>query len=282
MSKKALIIILLFTVAIIFGGYKLISSATTGISGLKVFSNPPASVFLDDKLLGKTPYESQHPAGEYIIKLIPEESSADASTWQGKIRLLPQSYTVVKRDMGISELTSSGEIVTIEKIEGDDAEIEVSSVPDAASVLLDGAEKGLTPLTIKSVSPSEHEVAVLTTGFTGRSERVQTKSGYKLVIGFQLALARGTEVSTSSGTPDPGISTTPRSEEPSRPYVLIKDTPTGFLRVRKEASTTASEVAQLKPEQKVPFLEEKNGWFKIVYEEGKDGWISARYAQKVD
>jgi len=62
--------------------------------------------------------------------------------------------------------------------------------------------------------------------------------------------------------------------------ILIKDTPTGWLRVRDKASTAGSEVGRVEPGDEYELLDEDNGWYKIEYEQGEEGWISAQYANK--
>jgi N-acetylmuramoyl-L-alanine amidase len=61
--------------------------------------------------------------------------------------------------------------------------------------------------------------------------------------------------------------------------IVIKDTPLGYLRVREDASTTASESGRVKPGETYEMLEEKPDWFKIKID-NKSGWVSAVYAQK--
>jgi uncharacterized protein YgiM (DUF1202 family) len=39
-------------------------------------------------------------------------------------------------------------------------------------------------------------------------------------------------------------------------------------------------LARVNEGDKFTVLEEKSGWYKITYEPGKEGWISARYTQK--
>lgn len=269
------LVIALIVVAIV--GFKFFTSKTSGVSGLKVISDPATSIFLNDKLIGKTPYEDKHPPGEYILKLIPEGSSP-ATSWQGKIVLNPLVQTYINRELGVSELTSAGEVMMLEKISQSVSQLGILSQPDGAAVILDGVERGTTPVTINDVSAGEHEVAVSSPGFKTRTVRVSVTSGYKLLVNFQLALAEGSELPASqlTGTPEA------KDKKDGRPLVLIKDTPTGFLRVRVGPSTSATETAQVKPGEKYTFLEEKEGWYRISYEQGKEGWISARYAEKVE
>lgn len=279
MNKKAILIVLIFLAVIVFGGYKLFSLRTGGTAGIKVLSTPITSIFLNDKLIGKTPYDDKYGSGEYILKLIPEGISSQAVSWQGKITLNPGVLTYVNRDLGTSELTSAGEILTLEKISQSLAQLLVVTQPDGATVIIDGSEKGAAPFGPSEVSPGEHEIAVTSPGFTTRTVRVSAPSGYKLLANIQLALAPGTETT-------PSAETTPTSrageKQVSKPYVLIKDTPTGFLRVRADASLSATEAARAKPGEKYPYLDEKSGWFKISYDTGKEGWISANYAEKVE
>jgi uncharacterized protein YgiM (DUF1202 family) len=286
MNRKALFVVIAFIVIVGIGAFKIISAQTKGVAGLKVVVTPVSSVFLNDKSIGHTPLEVKEPSGEYILKIIPDDTVSGATTWQGKINLVPSVLTYVHRDLGTSELTSAGEIVTLEKISGQDAQIAVVSKPDAATVIVDGQERGTTPLTVPSVSTGEHDVAASTTGFTSRTVRVATTPGYRLMVDFQLALSP--ENSSASATPSPtggvGGATGGSSggDTFSKPYVVIKDTPTGFLRVRMSPSLSATEVAQLKPGVKVPYLDTKGSWFHVTYDTGKDGWVSGQYATKVE
>ena len=280
MSRKALIVVIIIVLALGFGGYKFYTTQINGISGLKIVSNPPTNIFLNDKSLGYTPYDDKQPPGEYILKLVPDETASSVASWQGKIILAPTILTYVRRDLGSSELTSSGEIVSMETINSSDAQIAVFSQPDAAVFVFDGQEKGSTPYLLRDVVPGEHDVAITSPGFNGRTVRVSVKSGYKVTVNFQLALSSSSEA-TSSAVPAGTVNETV-SKEPAKPYVVIKDTPTGFLRVRNNPSTSALELVQIKPAEKYTFLEEKNGWYKITYDVGKEGWIAARYADKVD
>lgn len=62
--------------------------------------------------------------------------------------------------------------------------------------------------------------------------------------------------------------------------VTILDTPTGFLRIRTEPTTVASEAGRLSPGDKVMLMEEKTGWYKITTDKNIIGWISTQYAKK--
>lgn len=72
-------------------------------------------------------------------------------------------------------------------------------------------------------------------------------------------------------------------EDMERPYVEIKETSTGWLNLRSEPSTAEGDetvIKKIDPGDKYPFIEVNDtGWYKIEYEEGKEGWISGKYAE---
>jgi hypothetical protein len=279
MNKRLVGIIIFILIISVLGGLKFISLRSGSIAEIKVLSNPPANIFLNDKLIGKTPFDDRYTTGEYLMKLIPDNTASGASSWQGKVSLNPSVLTYVNRELGTSELLSSGETLTLEKTDQNQVQLAVNSQPGAASVLLDGMEKGSTPIYIADISPGEYDLAVSAPGFIGRTVRIQLTSGYKLIVNFQLALTGGNE-STESAVISPTVGKTDTTQK--KPYVVIKDTPTGFLRVRMSPSITATETAQIKPEEKYPLLDEKESWYKVSISDNKEGWISSRYAQKVE
>lgn len=59
----------------------------------------------------------------------------------------------------------------------------------------------------------------------------------------------------------------------------VKDTPTGWLRVRKDASLNGEELGRVNTGDTVTVLEEKAGWLKIKTASGLEGWASADYLQ---
>lgn len=59
--------------------------------------------------------------------------------------------------------------------------------------------------------------------------------------------------------------------------VKLKDQDIGSLRVRSQPNTSAQEVGKLNPGQSAKVIEEKDGWYQIEYEPGKNGWVSSNY-----
>src|SRR3989344_7966764 len=83
---------------------------------IKIVSSPASSVFLDNVVIGKTPFEQKNKVGEYMLKLIPERTATDTASWQGKVKVYKNALTYVNRELGSSDLTSAGEIFTTTKM----------------------------------------------------------------------------------------------------------------------------------------------------------------------
>jgi hypothetical protein len=186
---------------------------------------------------------------------------------------------------------------------GNKAEISVVSTPDGANILLDDEPKGISPMIISDLTPGDHTLSIISRGFITRTIKIKLNAGYRLIAGVRLALAPGGNAGDNAATQSATLSTTPTPKgspsvaptgslkvtptkgivaDPTKPYALIKDTPTGFLRVRSDAATSAGELARVKPGEKYSILEEKTDWMKIQLEASKSGWISSQYAQKVE
>lgn len=278
-----LVLILLFAGFVLVKFFVLNSQNDTG--SIKVVSSPAASVFINNLAVGKTPYENKYKVGDYILKIIPEGTASDTASWQEKIKIYKNALTYVNRELGTSDLTSAGEIFTTTKMDkppksGDFGEIFVESEPQGAIVYLDNDEKGVSTMLMQDVLKGDHELSVFMPGFLRRTQKINVDSGYRVNASFKLAIDESSpEAKKVSPTGNGQESSTP-SASVKKTTLVIKDTPTGFLRVREEPSIAASEAAQVKPGQKFNLLDEKNGWYKINYEEDKTGWISGEYATK--
>lgn len=252
-------------------------------AGLQVNSIPASTVFLDEKHVGKTPFkEEKLSPGEVTLRLVPEETTFALSPWETKIKLVNGAMTIVNQEFGETEEASAGEVMTLEKIaDRKTASLAVISLPDSAMVRIGGETKGFTPFSLEKLDGGEYQISVTASGYKERSVRANLRPEYKLILNVKLA--KETEVSeaevTGTPTPSPGA---PTPTSPPRPYVLIKDTPTGWLRVRMEPTTTATEAAKVNPGEKYPLLDEESGWYKIEYEADKEGWISGQYAEKYE
>lgn len=296
MKKVVAIVIILLGLGLVgFGGYKLYKSRQPN-AGLKVETNPPALVFVNDTQIGQTPVEKLFGGGEITVKLIPNSPTVALSTYQTKVKLNENVYTVIRRDFGKEESESAGEIVTLEPQSSETPSLSVVVAgPDSASVLLDGQPQGFTPLIVNSITAGDHQITISAPGFTTRQVAAKAINNYKLIVNAKLAgslpepsdVSAGDEDATASATPKPSPSASPKtttSKNISKPYVEIKDTPTGFLRVRSGPSTGNKEVGQVDPGDQFPLLDEQSGWYEISVdlEATSSGWISGQYADKFE
>ncbi|MCL5970163.1 MAG: PEGA domain-containing protein [Patescibacteria group bacterium] len=248
----------------------------SGKGAIQVTSSPKSKVFLNGKLIGVTPLckceaKDMIDVGEYTVRLIPEEGNF--SPFEEKIKITKSILTVLDRNFG-QGADSEGSIITLSKIQNPkDVELLVLSLPSQATVFLDSNKVGETPLLLKNLTSSDHEVKVTKKGYKDRSVRVHTIEGYKLLSTVYLGV---TDVIEASPLETPSASPSAAAAA----QVIILNTPTGFLRVREEPSLNSGEIARVSPSEKYELIDEKEGWYKIKLNDGKEGWISNQYSKK--
>jgi hypothetical protein len=259
---------------------------------LRIESMPTASIFLDNNNIGKTPYKEKVNTGEYTLKLVPESATSQLTIWQGKVTIGYNLLTYVNATMNESELTTAVDIVWLEKITSKQSELSVTTSPDGATVLVDDVIKGITPLSLQDIAPGDHVVSITNVGFVTRTLKIKTTPGYRLIANLKLALSSGATL--PSATPSGSVTPSPtgktkaatvsaaKKTEPAKPYVRIKDTPTGFLRVRIEPSTSATEAGRVNPGEMYTIIDNKNGWYEINFDGTNEGWVSGQYTEKVE
>jgi len=288
----------------------LLSSCTLPFIGkrkqaaLQVTATPKAAVFLDGEHVGSTPYfDEKLKSGDYTIKLVPE-SGQNSLPWEARIKLSPGILTVVSRELGDTIDNSSGYTLSLEEIPGKkNTSLAIVSTPDGAVVKVDGEPKGFAPISVENITPGEHLLVVSSPGYVEKSIKAKTIEGYKLTATVQLAQTPETpeeeKEEEEEATPAADLkeeieeetkpakktatSSAETEDELPRPYVRIKDTPTGWLNVRSEPSTAKKEetiITKVDPGEAFPFIEANStGWYKIEYKDGDQGWISAKYAE---
>lgn len=277
-------------VLVAIGGLKFLGSRGAKQGVLRVNSTPTVSIFLSNKSLGQSPYEEKVNVGDFSLKLVPESTVTSFATWEGSIKIAPNLLTYVNANLSESEFTSAVDILWLEKISSKVSEVAITTNPDGATVALDGQMNGITPISLTSISPGDHNLTITSPGFVTRTVKLKANARYKVNAIVKLALSPGSETqpeatptATTSGKPTPTPTKTTTSQTaPLKPYAVVKDTPTGFLRVRLEASTSSTEAARVKPGDMFHIEDEKTSWYQIKYEGTKLGWISAQYAEKVE
>lgn len=230
------------------------------VSGMSILSTPQdATVYLDGKEVGKTPYEDKNlEVKEYTVKIIKE-----SSVWQGRIKLTSGTVAVINRDLAADIASSAGEILTLNKGKG----LTIISNPTGASVEIDGKSYGNTPTTA-DIAPGEHTILVSHGNYLKRSIRSDLPANFNLTISVDLALSEADLTAITT----PVITQTPE--------VIVKNTPTGFLRIRDKPNLNGKEITRVKPGDRLILLEEMGSWVRIRLSDGTEGFVSASYVEK--
>ena len=284
------ILLLLFAVFVLVRFFVFDNPGKTG--RLKVLSSPTAGIFIDNAAMGKTPFETRLKPGEYTIKLIPEGEDTQIVSWSGKISVIENALTYVSREMGTTELTSSGEVLMITKMKnspkGETGQVAIESDPTGAIVFLDNDEKGVTPLILDEAAPGDHELAVYLPGFFRQSQKINVEVGHIVNASFKLGLDKthktledGLEekkknASTSAAVNDETATDTSRS---GKETLKILDTPTGFLNVREDPSTSGKKITEVNPNEEYEYTDESGGWYLIKLKDGVEGWVFGEYVE---
>lgn len=256
-------------------------------AGLKIESSQPATVFVNGVQIGQTPLDKLYKSGEMMIKLVPNSTTNNLTTYQTKVKLTAGTYTVIRRDFAQTEAETGGEIVSLEKTSEKSASLAVVVAgPDAASVVIDGEPQGLTPLALANLAAGDHQVEIIASGFSPRTVNAVAAKGHRLVINVKLAgqtVDMPVPIVDLLPSPSP-IAGANFSLQLKKPYVEIKETPTGYLRVRNAPTVLGKEIGQVKPGTKLPLLENQSGWYRIsgTFVATTSGWISAQYSDKFE
>lgn len=250
--------------------YLLLSTSLSGCSllgsqkpaALQVSSVPEASVFLDGKHLGKTPfYSDQLPSGIHTIKITASEAS-----YVQKINLYPQALTVVNRELNDNFMAQSGEVLWLENGKND---IFINSSPQDAEITIDGKFKGKAPLLVTDTNPGEHKVTIIKTGYVQREFSIKSSSKYQLIADVTLASEIAKDIKNIN-----------QEQSPQTKKLEILTTPQGYLKVRKEPSLDSTEVGRVNSGDQLEIIQETEDWVKIS-SQGKLGWISVKYTKKL-
>lgn len=264
--KKVVVwfLILLSLIAILLRFSSQLGGLLFGIkqtSGISVLSDPQdATVFLDGKEMGKSPYENKNlEVRNYSLRL-----QKDQLKWEGKIRLNPGAITVINRDLATDSASSAGESLSLQKGKG----LTIVSNPSESEVEIDGKNVGKTPLTTDTAI-GEHTILLSHSNYLKRSIRATLPENYNLTISVDLALSEA----DLSSIQVPTITQTAQ--------VVVKNTPTGFLRVRDKPSLNGKEIARAKPGDKFVLLEELGEWDRVRLVDTTEGYVSTAYLEKV-
>lgn len=268
-------------------------------AGLEVSTSAPASVYLSDQDLGKTPLKNQNIApGTYTLRLIPDDPTL--TPYETTVELGSAASTVIARTFGETLLDSHGYSLTLVPDKADLATLSVISDPDTSSLTIDGVPSGFTPLSKRELTPGNHELIIGTPGFAEQKIPISAVTGYNLIASVKLQSTPVTLTppppstdSALTATPSPSPGSSPGSSAPptaslpstppTKPYVTVDSSAdvvsAGGLNVRKEPSSSADSLGRASVGEHLKYLGETTsaGWHKIEFE-GSVGYVSAKYA----
>lgn len=255
-------------------------------SGILVESDPIATVYINDVEVGKTPYEINRESGEVLLRIKPDPvEGVVLDDYETKIDLVPGIRTIVKRVFRETEESSSGVVVSFDKLGGIESYVTVVSVPDNAQVSIDGKVYGYTPLRVK-IPAGDHTLLVSSDKYFEKSLPIRVYAGYKLTASVKLAK------SDKPKEPEQLAVLGETTETPNLGRIKINKTDTGFLRVRSGSNTGFPEIAQVKPDEEYDILEEGENasWYKIKIVSTTnggatnevEGWVSSEFVTNLN
>jgi hypothetical protein len=255
----------------------LLSGCTLGIrkSALEIYSSPNAKVFIDGKEMGMTPYKNSN------LKPINMEIKLTVGGKQvvKKIGLKNGLTTVVDWKFDDNG-DDGGYVLSMENTGGPKCGLLINSIPSQATIAVENEIIGFTPKRIDDLGEGEKHVAISFPGYQSTNLFLKTTNGYNLIV--ETKLVKDNQIITPINEEIIPTETPQASEsEINKELVLIKQTETGWLNVRESNSGQSKEITKVNPGEKYEMLEEENGWIKIKLTDGKTGWISAKYAEKV-
>lgn len=279
MKKVKIIILGCIAFLVMLAIFLFINRSDSKPAGLKINTSPVATIYVNGSFVGKTPYSGTNPPGQISLKLIPNQENGDKLlAYETKVNLVSGIQTVIDREFGVTEETSAGDVISFDKIGRNSTGLLAVSSPDGSQIVIDGVSGGFTPFNSTSISPGSHKITIKKEGYQDKTLTLKVVLGLRLTLFVKLAKAN----------PKVDLPTPTPSSQVSKIYVTIKDTPTGFLRMRTEPGKLGEEIAELKPGQKYLFLDRDataSGWYKIQYQDpapglpnGITGWVSNLYS----
>lgn len=279
MKKILFIITPIFLAIAIFVVIFIVVNKNTGKGALQVTSSPISKVYLDNKLIGQTPLckcevNDMIIAGIHSVRLVPLQGDLEA--FEEKINITSSVLTVIDRTFGPGA-SSQGSVISLTPIsDKKDAQLLIVSFPNKSQVFLDSNPSGTSSLLLKNLTVSDHEIKLTKDGYKDKTLKIRTVLGYKLEALVFLGVNLTAATASALPSPTPNVSPTPIAVV----KILILTTPTGFLRVRQDATIASNQIGTVNPGEKYDFVAEKPGWFQIKLTNGQTGWVSSQYAQK--
>jgi len=166
-----------------FGGNLIKSiSNLTGKAALSVNTTyGEAQVLIDGKLVGDTPYNSKNvKPGNNKITL-----TQGTRQYETNIKVISNSVVGIFRDLGISEIFSSGQSFWLDK-DSSGTTLRIISEPAGAKVYVDSTEIGQTPFSSDNLSEGDYDIRIEFPGFESQKARIKIQNGYTSNIQAKL------------------------------------------------------------------------------------------------
>lgn len=270
------ILVLLVCVLVGCGVWYYIRHIQNQSGYIAVTSSVVATVYLDGRNVGQTPARLKISREKVNLKVLANANSY--KPFETNIFVDPNSEASV--DVRFYELGNETVVVYQSKISGNQAQISGLSTPRLAGVKIDGQSRGFSPIKVNSIQPGKHILEFEFTGYIKKSVEIETKAGFMTMVQVSL-----TQDVNFVATPLPSISPSPEPQQtPNQQMVEIQTTPTGFLRVRADASASSNEIGQAKPGEKYIYLatDDTGEWYKIQFNESNQGWVAVQYAKLIE
>ncbi len=76
---------------------------------------------------------------------------------------------------------------------------------------------------------------------------------------------------------EPAMDESGKAEKENK--LVIKNTPTNFLNVRKDSSVESEIVGKVYPKESYVYSAEKSGWYEIILKDSQKGWVKGQYVE---
>lgn len=173
-----------FLIILLCFSWLSIRNTKTELSGIQITTNNDANVEINGVSIARAPYYDENLNPGSLEVGVTEIKSGQ--TWKDQVNLVAGTLTTVHRDFAGNESSSSGYILSFEKLEASSgARIKFVSVPENATVSLDGKPQGFTPLEMK-VDEAPHIYTFTHTGYEDKIIHAVAKNGYLLNMTFTM------------------------------------------------------------------------------------------------
>lgn len=248
---------------------------------LRVVTDPEgATVYIDNNSVGKAPYSSSNiTLGDYDVRVeYPGYQPISTRINTSEKATLNLSFTLfpIPVPSKVSLLADSSSLYDLSLPE---AVITADTEMWAKSIVYWNAASGIN---VAGVGVNKEKVFDYFIDYKGNIFDATGAMVSKDNVKALKELEKGGYLGRKSDTP--GL--TPEAKDALKllnvsvsKSAKVKGTPAGWLRVRSDASLTATELTRVNENETYPVLEEKAGWVKINVSDKIQGWVSSSYVE---